>query len=164
MALIDVSKRLSDTAFHCAFYILPSFSLLYSWWVLLGFSVLFKAQDNVDQYQDVQDSVIQIRDQPCVTGGNNPDAVPEALIIPLQFLFACAEDREIPVAHKLDDEPEEQDAKENPLSGWMEAVERDDAEGVQAEHEKLGALYADASHKNLFPDPVGDSASQEPDP
>ena len=46
--------------------------------------------------------------------------------------------------------PEQQDAKENPLSGWMEAVERDDAEGVQAEHEKLGALYADASPQESF--------------
>ena len=112
----------------------------------------------------MQDSVIEIRDQSCVTGGNNPDAVPEALVISLQFLFACAEDREIPVAHKLHDEPEQQDAKENPLSGRLEAVKSDDAKGVQAEHEELGALYADASHKNLFSDFVCDGASQEPDP
>ena len=112
----------------------------------------------------MQDNVIEIRDQSCITGGNNPDAVPEALVIPLQFLFACAEDREIPVAHKLHDEPEQQDAKENPLSGRLKAVKRDDAKGVQAEHKELGALDSDASHKNLFPDPVGDSASQEPDP
>ena len=128
------------------------------------FSVLYKAKDDVDQYQDVQDSVIQIRDQPCVTGGNNPDAVPEALVISLQFLFTGSKDREIPVAHKLHDEPEQQDAKENPLSGRLKAVKRDDAKGVQAEHKELGALDSDASHKNLFPDPVGDSASQEPDP
>ena len=112
----------------------------------------------------MQNSVIQIRDQSCITGGNNPDAVPEAVVIPLQFLFACAEDREIPVAHKLYDKPEQQDAKEDPLSNRIKAVERDDAQGVQAEHEKLGALYTDASYKNLFPDPVGDGASQEPDP
>ena len=53
----------------------------------------------------MQDNVIEIRDQSCVTGGEDPDAVPEALVISLQFLFACAEDREIPVAHKLHDEP-----------------------------------------------------------
>ncbi len=112
----------------------------------------------------MQDSVIEIRDQSCITGGNNPDAVPEALVIPLQFLFTCAEDREIPVAHKLYGEPEQQDAKENPLSGRREAVECDDAEGVEAEHKELGTLDSDASHKNLFSDFVCDGASQEPDP
>ena len=112
----------------------------------------------------MQDNVIEIRDQSCVTGGEDPDAVPEALVISLQFLFTGSKDREIPVAHKLHDEPEQQDAKENPLSGRLKAVKRDDAKGVQAEHKELGALYADASHKNLFPDLVGDSASQEPDP
>ncbi len=127
-------------------------------------AVLYKAQDHIDQYQYMQDDVVEIRDQPFVTGGNNPDAVSEALVIPLQFLFACAENREIPVAHKLHDEPEQQDAEENPLSDGMEAVKSDDAKGVQAEHEKLGALYADASHKNLFSDFVCDGASQEPDP
>lgn len=127
-------------------------------------AALYKAQDHINQNQDVQDSVIEIRDQSCVTGGDNPDAVPEAFIIPLQFLFACAEDCEIPVAHKLHSEPEQQDAEEDPFSNGMEAVERDDAESVQAEHEELGAPGSDASHKNLFPDPVGDGATQEPDP
>ena len=109
-------------------------------------------------------NMIQIRNQPFIAHGKDPDAVPEAVIVPLQLSFAGAEDREIPVAHKLHDEPEQQDAKENPLSGRLKAVKRDDAKGVQAEHEELGALDSDASHKNLFPDPVGDSASQEPDP
>ena len=97
---------------------------LFSW-----VSALYQAKDEVDQYEYVQDDVIEIRDQPFVAGGENPDAVPETLVIPLQFLFARAEDRKIPVAHKLYGEPEQQDAKENPLSGRREAVERDDAEG-----------------------------------
>ena len=125
---------------------------------------LYQAKDDVDQDQDVQDDVIEIRDESCVTGREDADAVPEAFVISLQFFFTGSKDCEIPVAHELDDEPEHQDAKENPLSGRLKAVERDDAKGVQAEHKELGALDSDASHKNLFPDPVGDSASQEPDP
>ena len=53
----------------------------------------------------MQDNVIEIRDQSCVTGGEDADAVPEALVISLQFLFTGSKDREIPVAHKLHDEP-----------------------------------------------------------
>ena len=108
--------------------------------------------------------MIEIRDQPCFTHRKDPDRVTKTFIISFQFSLRCAKDCEIPVAHELDDEPEHQDAKENPLSGRLKAVERDDAKGVQAEHKELGALDSNASHKNLFPDPVGDSASQEPDP
>ena len=108
--------------------------------------------------------MIQIRNQSFVAHGEKPDAVPEAIVIPLQFPFACAENREIPVAHKLHDEPESKDSEKNPPSERLKAVKGNDAKGVQAEHGKLGASGSDAFHKKVFSDSVCDGASQEPYP
>jgi hypothetical protein len=112
----------------------------------------------------MQHNMVQIRNQFFVTHGENANTFPEAIIISLQFPFACAEYRIIPVAHELYDKPERQDSKQYPFPGRLKAMKQNDTKAVQAEHGKLGTLGSDTFYKKVFSDPVCDRTSQEPYP
>ena len=130
----------------------------------IGLWTKMTAEDDVNQYQYVQDNVIHIRNQPCVAHGKNPDTIPEAIVISLQFPFACAKDRIKPVAHKLYDEPECQNSKEDPLSGRLQTVKRSQTEAVQTQHNKFSAFQPHAFHKQTLPDFIRYGTPQKPYP
>ena len=112
----------------------------------------------------MQDYMIQVRDQPFFTHGENPDSVLEALIIALQFSFTGSKYGEIPVAHKLNNEPEHQNSEKNPFTSWLKEMKRNQPKAVQTQHDKLGAFQAHTIDKKVFPDPVSYGAAQKPYP
>ena len=112
----------------------------------------------------MQDYVIEVRYKPFFTHGEDPDSVPEALIIALQFSFAGSKYCEIPVAHKLNYEPEHQNPEKAPFTGRLKAMKRNQPNAVQTQHKKLGTFQAHTLHKKVFSDPVSDGAAQKPYP
>ena len=88
-------------------------------------------QDDVDQYQNVKNNVIKIRNQSFFAHREDPDAVPETIIISLQFSFACAKDCEIPVTHELHNEPKCQNPEKNPFASGLKEVKRNQSKAVQ---------------------------------
>ena len=110
----------------------------------------------------MQDYVIKIGHQPCLTHREDPDRIPETVIVSQQFFPACTENSIIPVTEKLDNSPQDKDCQQYPLSCRLQAIIRKQSDALQAEHEKFNAFDPHPLNQQVFPEPVGCDAAQEP--
>ena len=103
----------------------------------------------------MQHDVVQVRNQPLFAHRKQPYSIPETVIVTCQFLFARSEQRVIPVAEKLNHEPEDQYAKQDPPTGRDKQIVCRQTEAVQTKHDKLSAFDPHPFDQKLLSDPVG---------
>ena len=68
-------------------------------------------EQDIEQDQKMQNTMIQIRDKAFFACRPDPDRAAETVIIAFQLSLARAENGIAPMAEKLDDEPEDQHAQ-----------------------------------------------------
>ena len=112
----------------------------------------------------MQNDMIQIRNNALLARPKDPDRIPEAVVIPFQLLLARAENGIKPMTEKLDDEPEDQNAQQDPLSDRTEQIIGNKPCAIQAEHDEFGTFDPHAFYKLMLTEPIRYDAAQKPDP
>ena len=110
----------------------------------------------------MQYNVIQIRYQPRLTHREDPDGIPETIVVTLQFRLTRSENRKIPEAEKLDNSPKYEDCQQYPPSCRLQETEGKQSNTIKAEHDKLSTFHPHSFNQQVFPEPVGCDAAQEP--
>ena len=108
--------------------------------------------------------MIKIRDNALFTCPENVDRIPETVVIPFQLLLARAENGIKPMTEKLDDEPKDQNAQQDPFPDRTIQVIGNKPCAIQAEHEKFGTFDPHAFYKQMLTEPIRYDAAQKPDP
>ena len=79
-----------------------------------------QAENDIQQDQCVLNDMVEVGNEPCIAHGENPNCIAKTVIVALQLPLGRAEDREIPVAEEFHDEPEAQNAQQDPFSHRQE--------------------------------------------
>ena len=122
------------------------------------------AENNIYEDKKMQYNVIQIRYQPRLTHREDPDSIPETVIVSLQLFPARPEDGIIPVAEKLDDSPKDKYCQKDPFPCRLKKIVGEQPNTIKAEHNKFSTLDPHSLDQKDLTEPVCGYAAEKPYP
>ena len=109
-------------------------------------------------------NMVEVRNEPRFTHGENADRIAKAFIISSQLALGDSKNREVPVAEELHHEPKDQNGQQNPFSRRWQKMVKKQSNAVQAQGGKLSAFDAHSFDKRISAESIGRCAAKKPYP